>query len=133
MALYAAVSLDPGDLMEIEFQAPFQARVCGVIRSRSGYHFGLEFLTPLLADSEQTHQARLAAFALEQARLAESALRESEAVNLSDPSKAAENAATAYAMLAKVFRLEGQLAKAEVADQARALFLRMRDIQLRRK
>src|SRR6202048_2446618 len=66
MALYAAISLNPGDLMEIEFQVPFQARVCGVIRSRTGYYFGLEFLTPLLADNEKTRRARLAAFALEQ-------------------------------------------------------------------
>jgi hypothetical protein len=133
MALYAAISLDPGDLMEIEFQAPFQARVCGVIRSRTGYHFGLEFLTPLSADNEKTRRARLATFALEQGRLAETELRAPAAVNVSDPIQAAENAAAAYAMLAKVFRSEGQFAKAEVADQARALFLGMKDIQLRRK
>ena len=47
MALYAGVNLESGELMEVEFQAPLHTRVTGVIRNRTGYCFGLEFLTPL--------------------------------------------------------------------------------------
>jgi hypothetical protein len=47
MALYAGLSLEPGDLMEVEFQMPLRKRVSAVVRNRSGYYFGLEFLTPL--------------------------------------------------------------------------------------
>lgn len=50
MALYAGIALDPGDLMEIEFQMPERKRVSAVVRNRSGYYFGLEFLTPLEPD-----------------------------------------------------------------------------------
>src|SRR5207302_2201394 len=52
MAVFAGVDLKPYDLMEIEFEAPSQARVIAVIRNRSGYCFGLEFLTPLSPDQE---------------------------------------------------------------------------------
>ena len=47
MALYAGISLQPGDLMEIEFQMPQAKRISAIVRNRSGYYFGLEFLTPL--------------------------------------------------------------------------------------
>jgi len=47
MALYAGVNLKPGELMEIEFQIPGRRSVTGIVRSRTGYCFGLEFLTPL--------------------------------------------------------------------------------------
>src|SRR6266851_7912158 len=47
MALYGGVSLQPGDLMEVEFQTPGLLRVAGAVRDRSGYCFGLEFATLL--------------------------------------------------------------------------------------
>ena len=47
MALYAGIPLETGDVMEIEFQMPDQKRVSAVVRNRSGFYFGLEFLTPL--------------------------------------------------------------------------------------
>ena len=66
MVLYAGVPLQPGDTMEVEFQTP-PAQVTGVIRSRTGYCFAVEFLTPLkidpntvsatLARFQQTHRA----------------------------------------------------------------------------
>src|SRR2546428_6855615 len=72
MALYAGmIHPKPGDLMEIEFQAPSCARVTGIIRNRACFCFGLEFLTPLSTDKETTSGAQLAAFALEQGRRAE--------------------------------------------------------------
>ncbi len=47
MALYAGLTLKPGDPIEVEFQTPSKLRVAGIIRNRIGYCFGLEFLTPL--------------------------------------------------------------------------------------
>jgi len=46
MALYGGVQLQPGDLMEVEFQTSGKLRIAGVVRSRAGYCFGLEFLNP---------------------------------------------------------------------------------------
>ena len=51
MALYGGVDLQPGDLMEVEFQTCGKRRVAGVVRNRSGFCFGLEFLD-LMANSE---------------------------------------------------------------------------------
>ena len=53
MTLYAGVPLKPGDLMDIEFQTPGGARISAVVRNRTGYCFGLEFLTPLSAEGTQ--------------------------------------------------------------------------------
>jgi hypothetical protein len=45
MELYGGVERRPGDLMEVEFQAAGVPRVAGVVRSRVGFCFGLEFLS----------------------------------------------------------------------------------------
>jgi len=50
MTLYAGVPLKPGDLMDLEFQTPAGTRVAAIVRNRTGFCFGLEFLTPLGAD-----------------------------------------------------------------------------------
>ncbi len=47
MALFAGVNLKPGDLMLIEFLTACHSRMTGIVRTRNGYYFGLEFLTPL--------------------------------------------------------------------------------------
>jgi hypothetical protein len=44
MALYGGVDLHPGDRMQVEFQTSGKPRVEGVVRNRSGFCFGLEFL-----------------------------------------------------------------------------------------
>jgi hypothetical protein len=49
MLLYAGILLKPGDLLELEFGSPYNSRVCAIIRSRSGFSFGLEFLSQLQA------------------------------------------------------------------------------------
>jgi hypothetical protein len=49
MALYVGIHLEPGDLMDVEFETFHFARVTGIVRSKTGYCFGLEFLAPLLA------------------------------------------------------------------------------------
>ncbi len=44
MALYGGIDLLPGDLMEVRFQNSAKLSVSGIIRNRSGFCFGLEFL-----------------------------------------------------------------------------------------
>jgi PilZ domain len=44
MALYGGIDLLPGDLMEVQFQNSARLRIAGIIRNRSGFCFGLEFL-----------------------------------------------------------------------------------------
>jgi hypothetical protein len=51
MTLYAGVPLKPGDLMELEFLTPGRTRIAAVVRNRTGFCFGLEFLTPLGAEN----------------------------------------------------------------------------------
>jgi len=45
MELYGGVQRRPGELMEVEFRTSGRFRVAGVVRNRSGYCFGLEFLS----------------------------------------------------------------------------------------
>jgi PilZ domain len=47
MALYAGIQKQLGDIIDLEFQSPGHHRTTGKIRSRSGYCYGLEFVTPL--------------------------------------------------------------------------------------
>jgi hypothetical protein len=47
MSLYAGMALKPGDLLEVEFEMPFQRTVQAVVRNRAGYNFGLEFVETL--------------------------------------------------------------------------------------
>jgi hypothetical protein len=51
MALYGGVPLQPGDLMEVEFQTSNRLRVAASVRDRNGYCFGLEFLGLLPSDN----------------------------------------------------------------------------------
>ncbi|MDE3195261.1 MAG: PilZ domain-containing protein, partial [Acidobacteriota bacterium] len=55
MALYAGLPLKPGDFMDIEFQTAGGARITAVVRNRTGFCYGLEFLTPLGADPKPAH------------------------------------------------------------------------------
>lgn len=47
MSLYAGMSLKPGDLLEVEFEMPFQRTVQAVVRNKTGFNFGLEFVETL--------------------------------------------------------------------------------------
>jgi len=47
MTLYAGILLNPGDLLEVEFDTPTHSRLTAIVRSKSGFCFGLEFITPL--------------------------------------------------------------------------------------
>jgi hypothetical protein len=44
MEVYGGVPLQPGDLMQVEFRTAGPVRISGIVRNRSGYCFGLEFL-----------------------------------------------------------------------------------------
>ena len=50
MALYGGVPLQPGDLMEIEFETSSRLRVAASVRDRNGYCFGLGFVGLLPSD-----------------------------------------------------------------------------------
>lgn len=52
MEVYGGVPLRPGDLMEVEFRTAGAVRIAGVVRNRSGYCFGMEFLRLAAFDSE---------------------------------------------------------------------------------
>ena len=56
MAVYGGVRLKPGDKMEVEFPTSSHLKITGIVRNRSGYCFGLEFLT--LLDEELAAPAR---------------------------------------------------------------------------
>jgi hypothetical protein len=60
MTLYAGVPLKPGDRMELEFQTPGGVRIAAVVRNRTGFCFGLEFLTPLGGESPKPAAIRKA-------------------------------------------------------------------------
>jgi len=47
MTLYAGILLNPGDLLEVEFDTPSHSRLTAIVRWKSGFCFGLEFITPL--------------------------------------------------------------------------------------
>jgi len=50
MALYGGVPLEPGDLMAVEFPTSSPVCVAGVVRNRSGFCYGLEFLSVVMSD-----------------------------------------------------------------------------------
>jgi hypothetical protein len=46
MELYAGVNLQPGDIMEVEFQTSSRLNIAGIVRYRTGFCYGLEFCAP---------------------------------------------------------------------------------------
>jgi hypothetical protein len=50
MEVYGGVPLRPGDLMEVEFRTSGGVRVTGIVRNRSGYCFGIEFLRAMVSE-----------------------------------------------------------------------------------
>ncbi len=62
MALFAGAELRPGDRVAVEFTPPFSSppiRVDAKICNRSGYHYGVEFLTIDHAQRQSVAQLRL--------------------------------------------------------------------------
>jgi len=71
MALYGGVPLQPGDLMEVEFQTLNRLRVAASVRDRNGYCFGLEFLGLLPSEDAQNGETDFAGMADDAGGLAE--------------------------------------------------------------
>jgi hypothetical protein len=61
MALYGGVLLQPGDPIEIEFWPSTRIRMTGVVRNRTGYCFGLEFFTEVVAQLPGSNLEEVAA------------------------------------------------------------------------
>ena len=62
MALTAGVELKPGDETEIEFTPPYSGlpiRIRGIVRNRSGYRYGMEFVAADARETEQVDRLRL--------------------------------------------------------------------------
>jgi len=79
MALYGGIPLQPGDLMEVEFQTSNRFRVAASIRDRNGYCFGLEFLGLLPTDSAENSGTEFAEMAVEPGKLTDSLIVEAKA------------------------------------------------------
>ena len=78
MALYGGVPLQPGDLMQVEFETSDRVRVAASIRDRNGYCFGLEFLGLLPSDTTEVPEAGFAERTAQS--LATEAMRDATAV-----------------------------------------------------
>lgn len=110
MAVYVGVDLKPNDLMQVEFQAPSRTQVTGIVRNRSGYCFGLEFLTPLPVGIEEESSSRRPIRANPQST--DAPALSSEAIRLNE-ARMAKGSAVAYLVLARVLQNAGK------ADEAR--------------
>jgi hypothetical protein len=74
MELYGGLNLQPGELVEVEFQVADKTRVGGVVRNRTGFCFGVEFRV-LLAEPSLSEPS-LAKPSPSKSSLAESLSRE---------------------------------------------------------
>ena len=112
LALYAGMPMETGDIAEIEFQAPQRSKILGVVRHRTGYCFGVEFLTPLSSDNDITSGMQWAAVNLVRVT-----------ADVADKVKLAENGVAAFSLLQRVLSSAG---KPEDAQQAghKAVILR---------
>jgi hypothetical protein len=119
MALYGGVALQPGDLMEVEFQTTPRVRVAASVRDRTGYCFGLEFLGLLPSEDTEGGRADLAEILGEAAELAESL---TFAGGLEDGASSPG---------ARVQVMQGQVMQGE--DEILALFLERQEAYLHQK
>jgi len=120
MAVYAGVDLKPNDLMQIEFQAPSRTQVTGIVRNRSGYCFGLEFLTPLPVGIEDPSLPRRPNGA--KPKPAEPPVLSSEAIRLNE-ARMAKGSAVAYLVLARVLQNAGKPDEARKALERGLVYL----------
>ncbi|HKN33566.1 MAG TPA: PilZ domain-containing protein [Terriglobales bacterium] len=128
MAVFAGVDLKPYDLMELEFEAPSHARVIAVIRNRSGYCFGLEFLTPLSPEQETNGGESVGEKKKLPAPVSSSVVSEFEKI------RGEKGNAAAYAFLAEALQAAGCTNWGQqAAEQALDLFLRTKDSYLKEK
>lgn len=111
MALYVGIESRAHDLIEIEFHSLLNARVTGVIRSRSCYCYGLEFLNPLAIEPELSKSPPLRGPEAEDPRevLSPGALQMFEQI------RKTQGDAAAYAVLARVLRIDRRPAESRQA------------------
>ena len=134
MALYAGIHLKPNELMEIEFLTPCHAQVTGIIRNRTGYCFGLEFLSPLPAENEVARWPQLAAGGLQQGDPNAAGPLSPTTGKVFDKSKTTQDRAADYAMRAQVVMAQGNPADPlKAADGAVLLFLQSHYVYLRQR
>jgi hypothetical protein len=130
MALYVGIELKTSQTLEVEFVAASHARVAGVIRSREGYRFGLEFNTPLPIGGDSRGEAPWPGTKLD----AEPGPLSQGAHELFQKIKATRGNAAAYALLAKVLVLAGRRSEARnAADRALACFQQESDVRRRQR
>jgi len=128
MALYVGIESRTHDLIEIEFHSLLNARVTGVIRSRSGYCYGLEFLNPLAIEKESPTVCRLTGADSEDP----SGLLTPGALKMFEQMRGQQGDAAAYAVLARVLALDRRPAEARQAIvRALTSFVRRRNENLR--
>jgi PilZ domain-containing protein len=128
MALYVGIESRPHDLIEVEFYSSLHARITGVIRSRSGYCYGLEFLSPLVLETQPANPTPALKPDLEEPseHLTPGAMKVFEKI------RAAQGDAAAYAILARVLDLDHRPTQARRAIvQALTSFVRRRNENLR--
>jgi hypothetical protein len=132
MALCAGIDLKLHDLMEVEFLTPSRACVTGIVRNRSGYCFGLEFLTPLSIDGEVRSPKFTGRPGVSQSL--EQSFFSPAAAEMFERIKSTQGNDVAYALLAEALHAGGFFADArKAADLAAAFFLQSRDSYLRQK
>jgi hypothetical protein len=130
MALYVGIESRPRDLIEIEFHSPLNARVTGVIRNRSGYCYGLEFLNPLVMEKGSEPLPAWPKPDTEDASdvLTPAAMKMFEAI------RSTHGDAAAYALLARVLELDSRPAESRKAIiRALASFVRTRNESFRQR
>jgi hypothetical protein len=126
MALYAGIELKTSQTLEVEFVAAAHARVAGVVRSREGYRFGLEFTTPLPLGNDSRREAPWPGTILE----TEPGPLSQGAHELFERIRAARGNGAAYALLARVLVLGGRRAEArKAADRALTYFQQESDFR----
>jgi hypothetical protein len=127
MALYVGIDSRAYDLIEIEFHSLLNARITGVIRSRSGYCYGLEFLSPLAIEKESSQLRPVQGLESDPTEVLTPGARK-----LFEQLRATRGDASAYAVLARVFDLDRRPAEARQAViKALASFVRRRNESLR--
>ncbi len=126
MALYAGIELKTSQTLEVEFVAAAHARVAGVVRSREGYRFGLEFTTPLPVGGDSRPEAPWPGTKLE----AEPGPLSRGAHELFQKIKTARGNAAAYGLLARVLVLAGRKPEArKAAERALTYFQQESDFR----
>jgi hypothetical protein len=128
MAVYVGIESRPHDLIEIEFHSSLNACITGGIRNRSGYCYGLEFLSPLVLDKCSED---LPPWPKPDADEPSDVLTP-EAMKIFEAIKCTHGDAAAYALLARVLEMDSRPAESRKAIiKALASFVRLRNESLR--